>query len=198
VTELVLIRHGAHDLLGTLLAGRTVDVPLNAQGRAQAKMLAAELRDSKAIRIMSSPRRRALETATPIAAALARPLEIASALDEHDAGSFAGRRFEALRRNPRWRDWNSRRASARPPAGESMAELQTRVVGFLARLVQRHPDDRLVLVSHAEPIRAALMYVQHVPLDDFLKVDVPVASVHRLRLQLSETSVGMPFVRGAA
>lgn len=198
MTEFILIRHGAHDLIGTVLAGRAIDVPLNAEGHAQARAIAAQLRGMRIDRVLSSPRRRARETAAPIAAVARVPLEIATALDEHNSGVFGGQRFAALERNPRWREWNGQRGAARPPAGETMAELQRRIVGYLSALSRSFPEARIVAVTHAEPIRAVLMQARGIALDDFMQADVPIASVHRLCLSQDGDRIEERMMAGVA
>jgi broad specificity phosphatase PhoE len=178
VTTFYLIRHGAHDLVDRVLAGRSVDIGINDLGRQQAMQLAEQLAAAPIKRALSSPRRRARETAAALARARALQVEIASELDELDAGTWSGQSFDALERDPTWHDWNRSRGSTRPPAGESMEELQTRVVDYLCGLHRRHLGQHVALFSHAEPIRAALLYFQRIPLDDFLRVPVVPASVH--------------------
>jgi probable phosphoglycerate mutase len=56
-----------------------------------------------------------------------------------------------------------------------MAELQMRILRYLDQLALRHPSDTIVLVTHAEPIRAALLHERGLPLKDFWCVDVPLA-----------------------
>jgi probable phosphoglycerate mutase len=182
VTTFHLVRHAAHDLLGRVLAGRTLDVGLNGAGERQAQMLALRLKAEPIARVLSSPRRRTRATAAPIAAALGLDVGISSELDEHDAGEWSGQAFETLRSDPNWRRWNEHRGAMRPPGGEAMAELQARVVGCLHDLRDRHSGEALVLVSHAEPIRTALMFARGIAFDDFLKVEVPVGSVTTISL----------------
>ena len=64
-----LIRHGQNDYLGRALAGR-LPVELNAKGHQEAKQLAQALKEKGITRIFSSPIRRAVQTAEPIAEAL--------------------------------------------------------------------------------------------------------------------------------
>jgi probable phosphoglycerate mutase len=190
-----LVRHAAHDLLGRVLAGRRIDVALNGTGERQAHMLALRLKCEPIVRVLSSPRRRARATAAPIAAALGLSVEVSSELDEHDAGDWSGQPFDLLQSDQNWRRWNERRGTVRPPGGESMAELQARVVGYLHDLRDRHCGEDLVLVSHAEPIRAALMLAQGIAFDDFLKVDVPVGSITAMTLDTHRDLAEAPFLR---
>jgi probable phosphoglycerate mutase len=180
VTTFYLVRHAAHDLVDRVLAGRTIDVALNAHGRRQAEAIAKLLARERIDQVISSPRKRARQTAEPIAQTLGPPLVIAPQIDEHDAGLWSGLAFDALKRDPRWRLWNEHRGEVRPPCGESMRELQARIVGYLERLAARHPNDRIVLVTHAEPIRAALLHERKLPLNAFMQLDVPLGSVTML------------------
>jgi probable phosphoglycerate mutase len=175
MTVFHLVRHAANDLAERVLCGRKVDVPLNAHGRRQAVALARRLAQERIGHVISSPRKRARQTAEPIAAALNLSVTVAAQLDEHDAGLWSGQSFADLARDPRWRLWNERRHEVRPPAGESMAELQMRILRYLDQLALRHPSDTIVLVTHAEPIRAALLHERGLPLKDFWCVDVPLA-----------------------
>jgi broad specificity phosphatase PhoE len=175
MTVFHLVRHGANDLAERVLCGRKLDLPLNADGRLQAEALARRFCVEPVTQVISSPRRRARQTAEPIAAALNLPLAIAAQLDEHDAGIWSGQSFADLARDPRWRFWNERRHEVRPPAGESMVELQIRMLRYLGALALHYPNDSIVLVTHAEPIRAALLHERGLPLKDFWCVDVPVA-----------------------
>jgi broad specificity phosphatase PhoE len=177
MTTFHLVRHTANDLSGRVLCGRSRDVALNANGRSQADELARQLARGSLDRVISSPRKRALQTAEPIAASLGLPLGIAAQIDEHDAGVWSGQTFADLTRDPRWRLWNERRGEVRPPGGESMGELQMRILRYLDQLALQHPDDSIVLVTHAEPIRAVLLHERGLPLNDFWCVDVPLACI---------------------
>jgi probable phosphoglycerate mutase len=180
MTTFYLVRHAAHDLVGRVLAGRKLDVALNAHGHRQAETLARQLGREAIAHVFSSPRKRARQTAEPIARALGLSLAIAPQIDEHDAGIWSGLSLADLARDPRWRLWNEHRDIARPPAGESMLELQNRMLRYLDSLAAHYPNDGIVLVSHAEPIRAALLHERGIGLRDFLQIDVPVASVTTL------------------
>jgi broad specificity phosphatase PhoE len=187
VTTFLLIRHGTHDLLDRVLAGRAIDLALNSKGRQQARTIASQLRRRRIVRVLSSPRRRARETAKPIAAALGLSVEISPKLDEQDTGAWGGQSFEVLESDPRWRKWNAKRGSTRPPGGECMGELQARIVDYLCQLSRDHPGETIALVSHGEPIRAALLYCRGIPFDAFMDVEVPAASVTELTMSTARS-----------
>jgi len=180
VTTFFLVRHAAHRQLEHVLVGRMTGVTLAEEGREQARRLAHRLQRDGITAVQSSPRERAQETAAPIAAQAVLAVEIAPALDEIDVGDWTGRSFAALNDDARWMTWNTARASARPPNGESMAELQRRIVALLRGLRQASPDGRIVLVSHAEVIRAAVLHALRMPLDDFARIEIAPASISTL------------------
>ncbi len=69
-----LIRHGTNDWLGKIIPG-WMPIELNDEGRAQAVRVAARLKSSGITRIYSSPVKRAIETAQPLAEALGVAVE---------------------------------------------------------------------------------------------------------------------------
>jgi broad specificity phosphatase PhoE len=179
VKTIHLVRHGHHALLAGVLCGRMPAVELDALGCRQMSACAAGLLPAPTV-IQSSPQRRALQSAEIFARHLGLPVEIVAAVDEIDIGDWTGRSFADLDNDPDWHNWNSRRGSSRPPNGEDMRSLQRRVVQHLDQLRDDASDGCVLIVSHAEPIRAALMHYASIPLDDFLLVTVDPASVSTL------------------
>ena len=182
MTTFLLVRHAVHATVDMILVGRMAGVGLCEEGYAQATRLADRLANTPVAAIQSSPRRRAHETAEAIAARADLPVEIAPELDEIDVGEWTGRSFDELRPDPDWIRWNTDRAHARPPGGESMQELQRRVIGLFNRLDLKHPDDAIVMVTHAEVIRAALLHYLGLSLDAFAAIEVRPASVSTLQV----------------
>ena len=179
-TLIYLIRHGAHALIDHALVGRA-GVPLSPRGRRQAHALGRRFAPEPISRVETSPRRRAMDTARPIADALALPLDLAQQMDELNVGEWSGRSFAELERDPFWRQWNRARSSCRPPGGESMGELQARVLDHLEGLRAGHPGAEIIIVSHAEPIRAAILHYCGLSLDEFAQIRVEPASVTLLQ-----------------
>ena len=121
---LIVVRHGRTQANASgLLLGRA-DPPLDATGRVQASAVAAALAPlRRETRIVSSPLRRARETASLIARE--GPIEIDERWIELDYGELDGL---PLRDVPAdlWREWRADPAFA-PPGGESLAALGVRV-----------------------------------------------------------------------
>jgi probable phosphoglycerate mutase len=183
VVTVLLVRHTSYSLIDHVLVGRAPHVGLSEPGWRQARELARKLAQRPISRVQSSPQRRARETAEPIAHALGLPVEMAPKMDELDMGLWTGASFKRLNSSPQWEAWNSQRGSMRPPKGESMHDLQRRVLDHLAALERKHPGEEIVLVSHAEPIRAAVLHYRGLPIDAFAQVRIDPGSITVLRLK---------------
>jgi probable phosphoglycerate mutase len=172
-----LVRHAAHELVDRVLCGRMPGVRLGEEGRAQARRLAERLARERIAAVHTSPLERARETAAAIADRLNVTPEIHEAINEIEFGEWSGRSFEELHRDARWQPWNSARGVSRPPRGESMVEVQARVVGHLERARAAYPDRAVVLVSHSDVIKAALLYCLGMPLDGYRLFEISPASI---------------------
>lgn len=175
--RVILVRHGSHDLLGKVLCGRMDGVGLNAAGAAQAEAVARRLGRQKVAAVYTSPRERCRQTAARIGAALDQEPVVAEALDEIDFGTWNGASFADLEGMTEWDAWNAARGSARPPDGESMAEVADRLVAWLDDAGRRHADATVVAVSHADVIKAALCTALGLPLDRYDRFDVDPGSM---------------------
>nr|WP_246518896.1 histidine phosphatase family protein [Ancylobacter lacus] len=178
----MLLRHAAHDTVGEVLSGRLPGVRLGPAGQAQARRLGERLRGMAIAGLYSSPRERAVETAEAIAlvCGLAGP-RVVPALDEIDFGAWSGRRFAELDADAGWRLWNERRSLARTPNGEAMVDVQARAVAALATLAAEHGEaGTLAVVSHADVIKAVVMYHLGLRLDDWWRLEIAPASLTRL------------------
>lgn len=86
-----LLRHGETDLNAQGVLQGSIEADLNARGRAQAKAAAQQMRNLGLQRIISSPQRRAVQTAEIIADHLQLPVETLASLRERSWGPFEGR-----------------------------------------------------------------------------------------------------------
>jgi probable phosphoglycerate mutase len=176
-TTIILIRHGAHDLLGRQIAGRMAGVGLNAIGHAQARALSARLAHWRVATIYSGPLQRVQETAEPLGRRLGLPVEIDPAFDEIDFGRWTGLAFDALRDDGMWDRWNRQRGVASCPGGESFTEVHARVARGLERLAQRHPEQAVAVITHGDVIKAAVALILGLPLDCHDRFEINPASL---------------------
>jgi len=150
------VRHGAHDRLGWQLSGRQPGVRLGAAGLAQARALAVRLGGLNVESVYTSPMERTRETAGPIAQACGAPLHLAEAINEIDFGQWNGTRITELDERPAFVRWNAGRDQACCEGGESMIEVQARVLRWMEGVVVSGAS-AVAAVSHADVIKAAVM-----------------------------------------
>ncbi len=177
-----LVRHAAHDRVSDTLCGRAPGISLGASGAAQASRLAELFATEQIDRLLASPLERARETAEEIGRGTGRPVEILDGLMEIDFGDWTGMRFEALAQDRRWTAWNTARGVNRPPSGESMLEAQVRIVTAMEKLRTAGSQRVFVLVSHADMIKAALLYHLGLPLDAYSRLEIEPASVSTIEV----------------
>ncbi len=181
-TTIHLVRHAAHGLLPHTLAGRMSGVPLSEEGGAQAKALAEHFQSEPVAAVVTSPVERARGTASPIAAALGLAVSIEPGFDEIDFGRWTGQRFDALGTDPAWDAWNRLRSLAACPGGETMHQAQSRALLALASLRRAWPADTVVVVSHADIIKAVLAPALGLSLDHLYRLTIDPASISTLVL----------------
>ena len=166
--RLFLVRHGetAENLEMRYLGTR--DEPLTEKGIWQARQAADALSLLPVRIVVSSPLRRAADTAARIREACGVELRQDSRLKEGSFGAWEGlTRAEVLnlgQQDAEWLiRWESDSACA-PPGGESIEDLQKRMIQLPEELRNEFPDSSVVLVSHVGPIKALLAAVLDVPL----------------------------------
>jgi broad specificity phosphatase PhoE len=190
VTTFFLVRHALHVLGSGVLAGRNAAARLSEEGHRQAAELARRLRCEHVTAVHSSPQQRTLETARLIAQQSQLPLEVVPALDEVDFGSWAGKSFAELDGDSRWACWNAERDIASTPGGDTMRAIADRITGHMEQCRARDPEGCVVLVSHAEPIRAAILHYRRLPFREFFRVEIDPASI--TQLVLDDTGATVP------
>jgi alpha-ribazole phosphatase len=162
MTRFCLVRHGQTDWnLEGRYQGQS-DVPLNGQGRAQAQSAAGLLQGQAFAAIYSSDLKRASETAEIIGTALRLPVRLAPHLREIHQGEWEGQHVDAIKAHyaSLWQARAIDPASVRPPGGETVAEVATRVCAALDEIANRHPDASILIVSHGLALATVICKVQ--------------------------------------
>jgi broad specificity phosphatase PhoE len=176
-----LLRHGEREA-SRVLVGRLPGFGLTDKGRADIAVVAERLAAENIAALYASPLQRTHETAEIIAARLGVAVVLHDDLLELDFGDWTGKTFDEIRGDPRWPPWSTQRSLAAIPGGESMRQVQRRVVEALIEIGQRHPDEGVVVVSHGDVIRAALVFALGMPLDFYGRIEVAQGSISTLRL----------------
>jgi probable phosphoglycerate mutase len=182
MTTFLLIRHGLTDAVGHVMTGHEAGVHLNATGRDQAAGLPMRLGVVPIHALYASPLERTRETAQPVADARGLPIQIEPRFIEVDFGGWTNRRFADIADDPAWRFYNEYRGATRPPAGEGLINVQQRTVAALLDLQERHPDQVVAVFTHADTLRAILLYFLGMPVDFVQRLEISPARISVLQL----------------
>jgi probable phosphoglycerate mutase len=186
----LLVRHGQTPTTGSSLPGRAPGLRLADAGHMQADAVAARIgKLPNVAAIYASPLERTRETAAPIAKGLGLKVKIDRGLLECDFGEWTGRPLKELFKLPEWSTVQRYPSGFRFPGGESFTEMQQRITGAIARLVERHRGQTIVAVSHADPIKAAVAHAMGTHLDLFQRIVVSPCSISAIAY-----GVGGPIV----
>jgi probable phosphoglycerate mutase len=182
MTTFHLLRHGEKDAEEGLMIGRMPGIHLTAKGRAEARALTAHLAKTPIKHIYSSPLERAQETAAPLAEAKKLPVEITAAFHEIDMGEWTGKTERQLARVKSWRRFCQFHGGTAIPGGETLVEVQARMVSEMIRLAQRFPRDGIAIATHEDPIRLAICHFIGAPIEVYTHITIRPASVTILTL----------------
>jgi probable phosphoglycerate mutase len=195
-TFVFLIRHGENEFVAThKLAGRTPSVHLNERGVAQAGALVKFLDGQPINAIYSSPLVRCVETARPLADERALPVIEDPAFLEVDYGDWQGADLRELSKLPEWQKVQHTPSTFRFPSGETLREVQNRVVAGIEALRVQHPNEIVALFAHGDVIRTSLAHYLGIPLDLFQRIAIQTASISILAFWDGNPSIlGMNYL----
>jgi probable phosphomutase (TIGR03848 family) len=180
VTTVLLVRHGLTALTGPILSGWTPGLHLDDRGRAQVASLGERMRAIPLAAVVTSPLERCRETADAVLAGRepAPPLHVDERIGEVHYGTWTGRPFKELTKDPLWRVVQGHPSAAVFPEGEGLAAMAARaseaVRDWNVRLGQ---DATYALVSHADVIKALIADALGLHLDSYQRIMVDPASL---------------------
>ena len=184
-TRVLLVRHAVNDYVRNhRIAGWMPGVHLNPQGCAQAAALGLRLAREHLAAIYSSPLERTMETAEAIAGHHGLGVVQMEQIGESHCGEWTGKPLEELSQTDVWQHVQLYPSSARFPAGESLVELQQRMVNALEMLRTRHAGELFVVVSHSDPIKLAVAHYVGMHMDLFQRLVIDPASITEIEFSV--------------
>ena len=155
-----IVRHGETEWnANNKVLGRT-DIPLNSNGKKQARELACSLTDLKIDVFLCSPLSRARQTADIISEAIGLEYKIDDRLIEQDFGEFEGiNRFTDEYQQAK------REYFVRYPGGESYFDMAARVFPLIEEL----SEVNALLVTHGGICRIVRSYFEDLGNEDFVR-----------------------------
>ncbi|MEV5707493.1 histidine phosphatase family protein [Actinoallomurus sp. NPDC052274] len=193
MTQFVLVRHGETEWHAENRYAGISDIALTERGLEQAQQLAAWARTAGLVAVWTSTLTRAQLTATACAEAIGVPLNVDERLRELDFGHAEGMtRAEMHERFPEaLRAFRADPVADHLPGGEDPTAAVRRFTGCLYDLVDRHPDDRVLVVAHTTAIRLALCELIGVPLRDYRRIFPSVRNCALTEIRLSREAAAL-------
>ena len=162
--SIIFLRHGqAENNTKRILTGRSAGVALTEKGIQQAQDTARFLKGHKIAHIYSSPIERAHETARITAEYNGIPLTIDERLTELDMGSFTGSKYDDImeKHGNVFLKFYQNDPEISNYGVETIDHLRKRVLDMVEFVRNKHPGESVVLVTHMDPVKAAVSYAMN-------------------------------------
>lgn len=172
-TRLLLIRHAQPREEAHGRCYGSLDIGLSSRGQRRAQLLAHTLDRVPLAAVYTSPRSRALETATPLAASHDLTPIVDEALREIDFGEFEGRSYDEIQDSAPdlYRTWMEAPTRVHFPGGESYPLLRRRALDSMRAIHRRHVGEITAIVSHGGILRAMLADCLGMPDEAIFRLD---------------------------
>lgn len=169
MTTFLLIRHGESMANAEKRFAGHLDIPLSPLGERQARVTAAFIADTYHVdAVYASDLKRAFYTGKAVADLLKLPIQPDDQLREIAAGEWEGVIFDELQTRfaESYNRWLTDIGNAGCDGGETVAELQERFLFALRRIAKAHPEQTVVIATHATPIRVLQCHCEGKPLGE--------------------------------
>ncbi|MHA7733174.1 histidine phosphatase family protein [Nitrosopumilus sp. S6] len=182
--QIIFLRHGqAKNNTERILAGRTEGVPLTDVGKQQAQHTAELLEHMNISAIYSSPVQRAKHTAEIVGKHNSLDVTIDDRLIELDMGKFTGMAYDEIfndHGNVFMKFYQGDLEIAHNGV-ETFDEVKKRVLGIVDHVIENHPDENVVLVTHMDPIKAMLSTIVDLSPTNLFELIIANASLNLFR-----------------
>ena len=182
--SIIFLRHGqAINNTERILAGRTPGIPLTEKGLDQAQKAAKFLEDMNISAIYSSPIERAKNTAEIVGNHNSVDVRIDDRLIELDMGKFTGMPYEQIfssHGNVFMKFYKGELEIAHNGV-ETFVDVKKRVLSIVDHVLESHPNENVVLVTHMDPIKAMLSTVMSLSPENLYELIIANASLNIFR-----------------
>lgn len=182
--QIIFLRHGqAKNNTQRILAGRTQGVPLTDTGIKQSEHTAELLEHMNISAIYSSPIQRAKHTAEIVGQHNSVDVTIDDRLIELDMGKFTGMAYDEIfnsHGNVFMKFYNGELEIAHNGV-ETFSQVKSRVLEVVDHVLEKHPDENVVLVTHMDPIKAMLSTIVDLSPTNLFELIIANASLNIFR-----------------
>jgi broad specificity phosphatase PhoE len=187
--RILLTRHGETDWNRERRVLGWSNIPLNETGIRQARQLAGWLPAFKIARVYSSPLRRTFQTAEILCSGLGLEPVPEPHFTEANIGDWEGRLWKDLADDPTRLQYYDRPDTARPPGGETSAEVRARAVSGIEAIRKVEPDGTILIVTHADLVRCVLSHYLNIDFKTVRKFWIDHAALSSVSLDGGEATL---------
>jgi broad specificity phosphatase PhoE len=150
MTQIILVRHGQTPWNKDKIFRGSKDIPLNDQGREEARLAGEWLKGEIIHAAYTSPLSRSRDTALTIARHHNLEVKDLPGLADLSYGDWEGVPLKDVKVKyaDLYRQWEAAPHTVRFPNGETLEVLRTRALTAVEEVVQRHPDQIVLLAAH--------------------------------------------------
>ncbi|MCK8817384.1 alpha-ribazole phosphatase [Natroniella sulfidigena] len=190
-TEVILVRHGETEWNRDFKFQGSKDIELSAEGKEQGAKLAARFASEKIDKVYSSNLTRAYQTASLVAEKHDLEVIQVDGLQEINFGKWEGMTYQEINKEFDFTvdEWMKDPANKKPPAGESLKQLEKRTVKALEKVLEEEEGNKIVIVSHGGVIRTLLCNLLEMPLSKSWRLKQSNTAVNILKFYEGEESV---------
>jgi len=184
---IIFMRHGqAYNNVKRLLVGRNLESHLTELGRKQVKQSSELLKTIPIHKIYSSPVIRTVETAEIASDTLGLDYELDERLFEIELGKLVGLYYDDVLSAhgdlfAKFYSDNDDENSLLEFEVESFGSVRERIRNLLYEFVEKHEGENILLISHLDPIKAAISLAMNIKPSSVYSVQVPNASINVLK-----------------
>ena len=197
----IFMRHGqADNNVNRILVGRHLESHLTEQGKMQVKDTARLLKNMSISKIYSSPVTRTIETTQIVGEELGLDYEIDDRLYEIDLGKLAGTNYDEVlnKYGNLFLSFYMGDDSVLSNHGvESFTAVKSRVRDLLDQIMTRHNNQNVLLVTHLDPIKAAISYILDLKPESLYKWHMRNAALTILKQEFKTWSLSAVNFMGA-
>jgi 2,3-bisphosphoglycerate-dependent phosphoglycerate mutase len=181
---IIFMRHGqAYNNVKKLLVGRNLESHLTDMGKIQVKNTSQILTSIDIHKIYASPVIRTVETAEIVSDIIGVPFEKDERLFEIELGKLVGMYYEDLINKHgnlfvKFYCDNDDENSLLEFEVESFGAVKKRISELLKEIVAKHKNENVLLVSHLDPIKAAISLIMNIKPSSVYDIQISNASLN--------------------
>ncbi|MDW7671303.1 MAG: histidine phosphatase family protein [Bacillota bacterium] len=195
MTKVFLMRHGQTRWNLEERFQGSGDSPLTEEGKLQAVQAAERLKDLQLAAVYSSPRKRAIQTAMPVAQTLNLEVIEQPGLEEIALGEWEGKMYSEIKTlDPEGYHsfFHHPELFSGARGGESLQEVKQRSVSTVEELAEKHSGQKILVVSHAVTIRLLLTHYLPCSINDLWNIArISQTSLSEIKFDGDRRQVGL-------